>query len=523
MRELARRLGALSGWRRLAAAAGLGALAALALPPIYAVPVLLVSFTGLVWLIDGLDGGPRAGLKALVLGWWFGFAHFIGGLYWITNALLVDAATHGWLAPFAVSGLSLYFAAYPALACWAASRARPGVPRVLVLATAWAATEWLRGVALTGFPWNLIATSLAFDAAAIQGAALLGAYGLSLVVVAIAAAPATLGAAATGPARALPFGVAMVLAAAIGGAGVVRVASAPGADAAVTDVTLRIVQGNIDQRLKWRRDLAQGHYRTYLRLSRGPGGGAAPDLVIWPETAVPFSLDGNPAVVRALKRAVPADGVLITGAVRTTPPGTRPRRLWNAVVAVTQRGIVATYDKHHLVPFGEYVPARKFLPITKISAGRIDFTPGPGARSLDIPGLPRVSPLVCFEAIFPGAVVASGRRPRWLLNLTNDAWFGRSTGPYQHLAAARLRAVEEGLPLVRAANTGISAVIDPWGRVLEALPLGRRGVIQRRLPAALDPPTPFARFGNGGFALVACVILLFALWMGRRRAVAGYK
>ncbi len=278
MRELARRLGALSGWRRLAAAAGLGALAALALPPIYAVPVLLVSFTGLVWLIDGLDGGPRAGLKALVLGWWFGFAHFIGGLYWITNALLVDAATHGWLAPFAVSGLSLYFAAYPALACWAASRVRPGVPRVLVLATAWAATEWLRGVALTGFPWNLIATSLAFDAAAIQGAALLGAYGLSLVVVAIAAAPATLGAAATGPARALPFGVAMVLAAAIGGAGVVRVASAPGADAAVTDVTLRIVQGNIDQRLKWRRDLAQGHYRTYLRLSRGPGGAPRP---IW--------------------------------------------------------------------------------------------------------------------------------------------------------------------------------------------------------------------------------------------------
>jgi apolipoprotein N-acyltransferase len=191
--------------------------------------------------------------------------------------------------------------------------------------------------------------------------------------------------------------------------------------------------------------------------------------------------------------------------------------LWNAVVAVTRQGIVATYDKHHLVPFGEYVPARKFLPITKITAGRTDFTPGPGARSLDIPGLPRVSPLVCYEVIFPGAVVGPGPRPRWLLNLTNDAWFGRSTGPYQHLAASRLRAVEEGLPLVRAANTGISAVIDPWGRILEALPLGRRGVIQRRLPAALNQPPPFARFGNLGFALAVFFVFLFALWVGRRR------
>ena len=204
MRDLALRLGALSGWRRAAAAAGLGGLGVLALPPFHVVPVLLVSFTGLVWLIDGTDGRPRAGLKALALGGWFGFAHFIGGLYWITYALLVDAATHGWLAPFAVAGLSLYFAAYPALACWAASRARPGVPRVLVLAVAWAATEWLRGSVLTGFPWNLISTSLAFDAAAIQGAAFLGAYGLSLVVVLISAAPATYGCAATGRARVPP-------------------------------------------------------------------------------------------------------------------------------------------------------------------------------------------------------------------------------------------------------------------------------------------------------------------------------
>ncbi len=523
MSGLARRLGALSGWRRLAAAVGLGGLAVLALPPIYAVPVLFVSFTGLVWLIDGTDGTPRAGLKALIVGGGFGFAYFAGGLYWITNALLVDAAAHGWLAPFAVAGLSLYFAVYPALACWAASRVRSGVPRVLVLGVAWAVAEWLRGSLLTGFPWNLISTSLAFDAAAIQGVAYFGAYGLSLVVVMIAAAPATLGDAAKGPARFLPFGTAMVLAAVLVGAGHARLAMAPSAGESVTDVTLRIVQGNIAQRLKWRRDLARGHYQAYLRLSRNFGDAGAPDVVIWPETAVPFSFSGTPDQIGALKRAVPHDGVLITGVVRTSLPGVRPRQLWNTVLAVTRRGIVATYDKHHLVPFGEYVPAREFLPITKITAGRIDFTPGSGARSLDIPGLPLLSPMVCYEAIFPGAVVAPGPRPRWLLNLTNDAWFGQSAGPYQHMAAARLRAVEEGLPLVRAANTGISAVIDPWGRVIEALPLGRRGVIQRRLPQALERPTVFARFGNGFFGLVAGVIFLFALWSSWRGLAAAPK
>lgn len=516
MRELARRLGALTGWRRLAAAAALGAVAVLALPPIYAVPVLLVSFTGLVWLIDGVTATEGAGRKALALGWWFGFTHFVGGLYWITNSLLVDAATNGWLAPFAVSGLAVYFALYPALACWAASRAPIGAARVLTLATAWAVGEWLRGVLLTGFSWNLISTSLAFDATALQGAAYLGAYGLSLVVVAFAAVPATLGISGSWQARIIPCVTGLVLALAVAGGGYARVALAPPSGAAVTDVTLRIVQGNIDQRLKWRGDLARRHFQTYLRLSQARGAGGAPDAVIWPETAVPYTLNGNRGLVQALGLVV-GDGVLITGVVRSTAPGMRPRRLWNSVVAVNRQGIVAAYDKHHLVPFGEYVPARKYLPLTKITAGRIDFIPGPGQRSLDIPGLPRVSPLVCYEVIFPGAVVAPGPRPRWLLNLTNDAWFGRSTGPYQHLAAARLRAVEEGLPLVRAANTGISAVIDPWGRVLEALPLGRRGVIQRPLPTALDELPPFARFGNGAFALLAFLGFLFSLWIGHRR------
>jgi apolipoprotein N-acyltransferase len=497
----------------------LGAFAVLALPPIYAVPVLFVSFTGLIWLIDGTDGMRTAKGKAFLIGWCFGLAYFSAGLYWITNSLFVDAASHGWLAPFAVLGLSVYFAIYPALACWVSVFARPGAPRVMVFAAAWAVGEWLRGTLLTGFSWNLIATTLAFDAAAIQAVALIGGYGLSVLVVLVAATPSVL--AGPGPGRpvgraGLLMGSTMIVAL-IGGLGLARVAMAPAPGTGSTQVTVRVVQGNIAQHLKWLPERARGHFDTYLKLSLDRRYGPVPDVTIWPETAVPYVFYGGPRYIKALQRAVPGKGVLITGVVRSTQRGVRPRQLWNAVVAVTQRGLEATYDKHHLVPFGEYMPARNYLPLKKITAGRIDFSFGPGPRSLKVPGLPAFSPLVCYETIFPGAVVAPGPRPRWLLNVTNDAWFGKSTGPYQHLAAARLRAVEEGLPLVRAANTGVSAIIDPWGRTIASLPLGRQGVIQHPLPAALDAPTVFARIGNYMFGITILLVLGLVLLLGLRK------
>ena len=221
--------------------------------------------------------------------------------------------------------------------------------------------------------------------------------------------------------------------------------------------------------------------------------------MIWPETAVPYVFDGSDAFLRALAQGAPPGGLLVTGIVRSTSAKNRaarqatmrssvsgkgPPHIWNSVVAVTAQGaLVARYDKHHLVPFGEYVPLRDWNPLPKLTAGRMDFSAGPGPTTLSLPGLPPASPLVCYEAIFPGGVTAPGRpRPRWLLNVTNDAWFGRSSGPYQHLAAARLRAVEEGLPLVRAANTGISALVDAYGRVTAQLPLGTRGALDVALP-----------------------------------------
>jgi len=272
------------------------------------------------------------------------------------------------------------------------------------------------------------------------------------------------------------------------------------------------VQANIDQRLKWEESERVNTLKKYLALSTQAG--AAPVThVVWPETALPYFLSTEPELLRILAQVVPPGGMLLTGAVRVDPPTVRPQQVWNSVHAIDEQGrVVATYDKFHLVPFGEYVPLRNILPLDKITPGTSDFAAGPGPMTLIVPGLPPVSPLVCYEAIFPGAVTpSSGPRPAWLLNVTNDAWFGDSAGPRQHFASARLRAIEEGLPLVRAANTGISAVVDPYGRVRAQLDLGRQGVIDSPLPEAL-PATLYARWGNavlllllliGGGAIVA--------------------
>jgi apolipoprotein N-acyltransferase len=252
-----------------------------------------------------------------------------------------------------------------------------------------------------------------------------------------------------------------------------------------------------------------------LKLSLAPalaGSGSTPlkppTHIIWAETSVPYILANTPGLSQVLAAAVPPGGLMIFGAPRASPAGVTPRQLWNSLQAIDDKGRVkGTYDKHHLVPFGEYVPFRDILPIEKLTAGRQDFSPGPGIRTLAFDGLPPVSPLICYEVIFSGNVVDAENRPQWLLNLTNDAWFGQSFGPYQHFAAARLRAVEEGLPLVRVANTGISGVIDGYGRTIRRLGLGQEGVIDSPLPAALDDRTMYSRFGGWILALM----MIFAL------------
>jgi apolipoprotein N-acyltransferase len=506
----------LAGWRRRAAAFALGALAVLALPPFHALPVLWAAFGGLAWLVYAADRARAA----FADGWWFGWGFFVTGLYWLANALLVDAARFGWMAPFAIGGLAAGLALFPATACalaHAAGRTDGGFARVAWLALAWVALEWLRGIVLTGFPWNLIGTVWMFADAMIQPAAWTGVHGLSLTTVALAALPAVLGWRVPPDRRAGRIVIGVLA----GGllfwfaAGWARLAALGEAAAAeVAGVRLRLVQPNIPQELKWSPAARAGHVVKQVEMSRAPAP-LAPTHVIWSETAVPFYLERDAELRAFLASAAPATGALIAGAPRASEPGANPFRVWNSLHVLAADGtIAATYDKAHLVPFGEYVPLRAWLPdsAVKITHGAVDFSAGPGPVALPVPGAPPASPLICYEAIFEGRVMPPAR-PGWLLNLTNDAWYGITPGPYQHFAAARLRAIEEGLPLVRVANNGISAIVDSLGRVRASLALGREGIIDGQLPVALTP-TLFSQFGTWTTPLLLG-LLAFALAFSR--------
>ncbi|KAA5604959.1 apolipoprotein N-acyltransferase [Roseospira marina] len=482
----------LRGWRRRGLTCGLGALAALALPPFHILPALAVALIGLVWLLDGVERPLRGGFGT---GWWFGFGFFVVGIHWIAYALLVDAAAFGWMIPFAVGGLSavlaLFMGAGTALAgyLW-----RPGhAARIGVLAATWVLAEWLRMWVATGFPWNMLGTVWMPLPPAVQSASLIGALGLSGLTVMALAAPAVLGDARSAARSLTALVVAVAPLAGLSAWGAVRLATVdPGT---VEGVRLRLVQPNLSQTEKWDPARRELNLIDQVALSRQPGFDAVTH-VIWSETASAFPLNADVVHRFMAADAAPTDGLLITGAPRVTTPGQVPFQVWNSLMAIAPDGSIRdTYDKAHLVPFGEYVPFADVLPVQKITPGRVDFTPGPGPRTLRLKGLPPVAPLICYEVIFPGAVVRPDDRPAWMLNLTNDGWYGLSPGPHQHFATARLRAVEEGLPLVRVANTGISGVVDPLGRVTARLALGTRGTIDAALPGALRS-TVFARLGN---------------------------
>jgi apolipoprotein N-acyltransferase len=489
-------LAALTGWRRLAMAMALGAVASLAMPPASLAPILLPAFVGFLWLSEG-SATPRGAFAA---GWAFGFGYFVFGLYWIAFALTVDLASFFWMIPFAVAGLPAFLALFVGAAAWAVARLRfAGLRRAFAFALFWAGAEWLRGHVLTGFPWNLIGYAWFDWTPVLQSASVFGIYGLSLVTALAACLPAAAvdrqrggwnrwGLAASAAALA-----ALALFAA---AGALRLGQADAGT--VPGVMLRLVQPDIAQEEKWRADRLVENFRLHLELSSSPGHERVTH-VIWPETAVPFRLAQDVTARRAIGQVAPPGGLVLTGGPRTLPPE-EPQRYWNSLFAIAPDGSIAgVYDKAHLVPFGEYVPLRGILPIERVVPGRGDYAAGPGPRTLDLPGLPPVGPLICYEAIFPGAVVdwrEEAQRPDWLLNVTNDAWYGETAGPHQHFAISATRAVEEGLPVVRVATTGVSGVVDPYGRVTAALGLGERGVLDAPLPLGLGRPTVYGRVGD---------------------------
>jgi len=519
------------GWRRALAAFAAGALTTLALPPFGLWPVPLLTFPVLVWLIDGSAAGRLGGVPAAAAaGWWFGFGYFLAGLYWVGHAFLVDAKTFGWLLPFAVislpAGLALFtgFGAALARVMWAR-----GAMRVIALATALTIAEWLRGHLLTGFPWNTFGYALASQLALAQITAWIGIWGLTLLAVAVYATPAVI---ADDPVdtrrRWLAPALAAVLLAGLAGYGFWRLERTP--TAFVDGVRLRIMQPNLPQDERFNYKQKQAVMARYIALSdrsSEPNAAGLGDIthLIWPESAFPFFLTREADALAQIADLLPEGTVLITGAVRApeTVPAAGITRAYNSIYVIDHDGsILSIYDKVHLVPFGEYLPLQDTLErfgLTQLVQVKGGFIPGDRRRALAVPRAPRFLPLVCYEVVFPGRAVPRGERPGWMLNLTNDGWFGRSPGPYQHLQQARVRAIEEGLPLVRAANTGVSAVIDPLGRVIRSLPLGAEGILDAPLPRPLRP-TAYARWGDGPAGLMVAAAFILALqWRrrGRRR------
>ncbi|MSP00255.1 MAG: apolipoprotein N-acyltransferase [Acetobacteraceae bacterium] len=455
-----------------------GALTAMALPPLHIVPCLLVAFPLLLARIDVAKGWFAAARQ----GWWFGFGHHLIGLYWITEAILIEAARYWWLVPLAVPALAALLAIFIAIPVALAWFFAPGLARVATLAGAWGLADLARQFVATGFPWNPLGSIWAMPGFAgdvmIQPAALVSVHGLTLATVCLACAPAL---------NWRGRGLCLCLALAWIGFGITRTLAPPPPDQAIQVV---LVQGNVPQGQKWDPAFLLTVFERYLHLT-DEGAGAAgqgPRVVVWPETASPFQLATDRAAREAIANASHGSLVL-AGAVRFDEAD-RPR---NAVFAIAGAGIIsALYDKWHLVPFGEYQPNWIPIGIQLVPGG--GFARGPGPQTLHFPAVPPVGPLICYEAIFPGQVVDEDDRPTWMVNMTNDAWFGTSSGPRQHLAAARLRAVEEGLPLLRAANTGITAGFDSRGHEITRLSMGQTGFRTVTLPGPL-PPTFFARFG----------------------------
>jgi len=413
--------------------------------------------------------------------------------------------------PFAVLGLPAVLAVYTGLALTASDYLSrrlhlSGTSRIVMLALSWSVLEYVRGHVLTGFPWNLLgyAWSGGFPGgiAILQTASIFGIYGLSFLTVLVAALPARLGAASG--ARISPALAALAIVAALAGYGAWRLSENPRQD--LPGITLRLVQPSIPEELVHDRAALVANFRLMLGLTQSPGFDKI-SAVIWPESGGPPFLDRDEDARLALARAAPPGGLVISGTVRGNPPPDPLSQFWNSLAVLDAKGdILAVYDKHHLVPFGEYVPLRSVLPINKITPGTVDFTAGPGPATLTVPGLPPFSPLICYEAIFPETAADPARRPSWLLNITNDAWYGYTSGPFQHLAIARLRAVEQGLPLARDGNNGVSAMIDPLGRVVALLGLDDVGVLDVPLPQSL-PATPYVKFGDSLYL----ALLLLAL------------
>ena len=521
-----------SGWPRRLIALLAGAFGALALAPLNLGPALIVTMTIAVWLVDGAIARAPASSwidvptlrLAFGTGWWLGFGYFLAGFWWLGAAFIIDPE-FTWALPLGVIGVPAALAFFPA-AGFVIARLLwvPGAGRVLALAAGVSMAEWARGHLLTGFPWNEFGMGLGGRLVTAQIASLVGPDGLTFLTVALAAAPATLNDGLPGLRRWAPSALAAATLAAIVAFGALRLWQ--GDPGVVPHVTVRIMQPGLRPDVNFSPENRHEIVSHYIELSQQDDVAKGIKLsdvtmLVWPESAFPFILARDADELARIGAALPATTTLVTGAAREEDlPAAKGRaahsEYFNDIEVISPGGdIIGSYDKVHLVPFGEYLPFSALL--SRLGLRRFVSVPGgfePGLlrRPLPVPGMPLASPLICYEAIFPGEVMVRGdtvARPKYLLNVTNDGWFGLTSGPSQHFAQARLRTIEEGVPMVRGAATGISAMLDPYGRVTASLPLGAEGILDAPLPQPIGAPL-FTQLGNWPLVLVwfATVLIL---------------
>ena len=508
------------GVKRIILAFAAGALSVLALPPFNFFAVLFVSFPVLVWLLDGASGSAERGLlgrmrPAFATGWWFGFGYFVAGLWWLGNALLVDANGFAWALPLAVLGLPAVLALfYGVAASFAWLLWSDGIGRIAALGAAFGLVEWARSFVLTGFPWNAVGYAAMPAPLMMQSAELVGIFGMSALTVFVFSAPALVG---TRRGAVAGITAALVLFSAHIGYGWFALHRLDSLEHAPSGAVIRIVQPAIDQSAKW--DMAEREriFSRLLEFSALPPreGEPRPTHIVWPETALPFLLTENPGALSRIADMLQVGQTLVTGAVRFEDGvGGVPQRYYNTIYVIDDEGqIIGSADKAHLVPFGEYLPFEALLrrlgltPVAETFGG---FSAADRRGMLTLPGGLDAVPLICYEAIFPDLSSVSGVRGALLLNLTNDAWYGLTPGPYQHLRQAQLRAVENRLPLVRAANSGISAVVDAGGRIVGSLPLGEAGVFDVELPPQSDQFL-LIRIRRFNFGLIIAIMVVMAI------------
>ncbi len=495
-----------------------GALCNLAFAPIHFFPAAIISISAFYFLLEN-EGQKK---RIFWLSWFYGFGYFLAGVYWIAIALLVDASQFAWLIPFAVTLIPGVLAIY--LALFALSykalikkfNFSATYQKAIIFAIFWLIFEILRAFLFTGFPWNLLGYIWSFSDSLSQIANIFGIWGLSLFSVFICLIPTSFFKFENRKISIKKsnfsdkvFGTTLffffILSLFYG-----HYCIDESKIMAEEDKKLRLVQGNIQQDMKWD---AQQKYRNFLKhikLTNSQDLNAV-KIVIWSETAVPYAIDGNPELLDNLKLATPSDGALITGAVRVKYSSSdEVEGVWNSVFAVGDSGVIDYYDKHHLVPFGEYIPLQKYLPfVSKITDGAIGFSEGDGAKTVKTNSL-SFSPLLCYEVIFSDKIIDKKDRPDLLVNLTNDAWFGKSSGPYQHFDMAKMRAVEYGISLARVANTGITAFFDPFGRVVKKIDLNEEGFIDVSFIKSLEP-TIYSKYGFYPLILLILTLLVFLI------------